>query len=109
MRLLLGKDRAHAAAALWRAEPLGGRTRTPSGCLGVQIIEIAETTRGEERFASETDSALHPTFLISPRDRHRPRLEVVMGGQLEQRGMEADRLAHALEHGALKIVVEQHP
>src|SRR6266581_5939047 len=108
MRLLLGKDLAHAAAALGRTEPLGGGTRTPGERLSVQIIEIAETTRGEERFASETDSALHPTFLVPPRYRDRPRLEAVVGSQLEQRGMEADRLTHAFEHGALKIVIQNY-
>ena len=96
MRLLLGKDLAHAAAALGRTEPLGSGTGTPAERLSVQISEIAETTRGEERFANETDRALHPTFLVPPRYRDRPRLEAVVGSQLEQRGMEADRLTHAL-------------
>src|SRR5437016_4554027 len=66
MRLLLGKDLAHAAAALGRTEPLGSGTGTPAERLSVQISEIAETTRGEERFANETDRALHPTFLVPP-------------------------------------------
>jgi hypothetical protein len=34
---------------------------------------------------------------------------MVVGRQLEQHGVEVDRLSHALEHGAAKIVVEKDP
>src|SRR6266853_5107259 len=106
MRLLLGEDLAYAATALGRTEPLGGRIRTPGERLNIQIIEITETTRGEECFAGKPDGAFHLTFLVPPCDRYRPGLEAVVAGQLKQRRMEADRLADALEHGAFEIVVE---
>jgi hypothetical protein len=32
-----------------------------------------------------------------------------VAGQREQRRVEADRVAPALEHGALEVVVQQHP
>jgi hypothetical protein len=62
---------------------------------------FAEGARGEEGIACKTDCALHAAFLIAARHRHRAWLEAVVGGQLEQPRMEADRIAHALEHGAL--------
>src|ERR1700687_2654028 len=99
MRLLLGKDFAHAAVALLWTGPLGGCTVTPGGCLGVQISEVTEAARGEEGVAGETNGALDSALLIAARRRYRPGLEAVVRGQLQQRRVEADRIVHALEHG----------
>jgi len=96
---------AHAAAALRRTEPLGGGTLTPGDGLGVQIIEVAEATGSEERVAGKPNGALHPTFLVAARHRYGTRLEMVVGGQLQERGMKADGIAAALEHGAFKVVI----
>lgn len=52
--------------------------------------------------------ALDPSFLIAAGDRDRAWLEPVVGGELEQCGIEADRLADTLEHGAAKIIVEDY-
>ena len=109
MRLLLGEDRAHAARAVFRTGPIGGRALTPGLGLSVQIIQIAEAARGEERIARESNRAFYPTFFIAARQRHRAGLEAVMSGQLQQPGVEMDRIARALEHRAAKIVVEQDP
>src|ERR1700693_471573 len=79
MRLLVGKDLAHAAAALGRTEPFGGWPLTPGERLRVQIIEITETTRGEERVANKADGAFRAPLLVTPRYRYRARLEVVVG------------------------------
>ena len=48
-------------------------------------------------------------FSLPRADGHRARLEAVVGGQGQQRRVEADRVALALEHGALEVVVQQHP
>ena len=49
------------------------------------------------------------TLLVAAGHRHRARLEAVMGGKRQQRGVEADGIPLAFEHGAFEIVVEQHP
>jgi hypothetical protein len=106
MRLLLGEELAHAAGALGWTESLGGIALTPGERLHVEVIEVAETARGEEGVANETNSALDSTLLIASPRRDRPGLETIVGSQLEQCGVKADCLAHALEHRTLKIVVE---
>jgi hypothetical protein len=82
-RGLLGEDRAHGAGTVLRAPPVGASALTPGRRLCVQIIEIPEGARGEERFAHEADGALDPPLLIAARHRHRAGLEAVVGGQLQ--------------------------
>ena len=82
-RGVLGEDRAHGAGTVLRAQPVGASALTPGRRLCVQIIEIPEGARGEERFAHEADGALDPPLLISARHRHRAGLEAVVGGQLQ--------------------------
>jgi hypothetical protein len=60
--------------------------------LRVQIVQIAEGACGEECIACETNRAFYPPLLISARHRHRARLEAVEGGQLQQPGVEMDRI-----------------
>ena len=93
MRFLLGEERAHAARAVFRTGPIGGRALTPGAGLSVQIIQIAEAARGEECIACEANRAFYPTFLIAARHRHRAGLEAVMSGQLQQPRLEMDRIA----------------
>ena len=64
---------------------------------------------GEERPADVLDRPLDPPLLVAAGDGDRPRLEAVVGGELEQRRMEADGVAAPLEHRALEVVVEQDP
>src|SRR6185369_13473270 len=52
------------------------------------------------------DAPLDAALLVAPRYGHRPWLEAVVHGECEQQRVEANRMAHALEHGALEIVVE---
>lgn len=82
-RGLLGEDRAHGAGTVLRAQPVGASALTPGRRLCVQVIEIPEGARGEERFAHEADGALDPPLLIAARHRHRAGLEAVVGGQLQ--------------------------
>ena len=51
--------------------------------------------------------ALDPPLLIAPANCHRARLEAVVGGEGEEFWVEANRVAHALEHDALEVVVQE--
>ena len=76
--------------------------------LGVEVVQVGEGAGGEEAVADVANGAFDAAFLVAPRDRHGPGLVAVVPGEAEQGGMEADRVAAPLEHGALEIVVEQH-
>ena len=95
-----GEQLAHALAALGWTQPLGRLPRTPCRGLGIEIVDIAEAARGEEGIAGKANRPFHPPLLITPRDRHRPRLEAVVRRQFEQRRMEVDGGPAALQHRA---------
>ena len=86
-----------------------GLALAPEARLGVEVVQVGERARGEEAVAYVADRALDAALLVAARDRHRARLEAVVRGELQQRRVEADRVAHALEHGALEVVVQQDP
>ena len=100
---------AHGKAIILGPQAIGGLSITPGTRLGVQIIHVGEAACGEEVVADIADRPLDATLLVSTRHGHRARLEAVVRGEGQQFGIEADGVAHALEHGALKIVVEQDP
>ncbi|WP_458249654.1 helix-turn-helix domain-containing protein [Burkholderia ubonensis] len=75
--------------------------------LRVQIFEIGVLARGEEGFSNVADRAFHAPLLIAASDGDRPRLEAVVTGEREQRRMETDRVAEALEHGRFQVVAQQ--
>ena len=58
---------------------------------------------------TQVDVALDAPLLIPAGDGHRARLEAVVGGEGEEFGVEPDRVAHAFEHDALEVVVQQGP
>ena len=95
--------------AILGARPLGGLPLTPGICLGVEIVQIDPFTGGKEAVANIANGPLHASFFIPPRHRHGAWLEAVVSSEFQQGGMETDRIALALEHGAFQIVVEQHP
>lgn len=105
--MFLCVELADSAGTVFGAGPLGSGALTPGERLGIEILEVTEGAGGEERLAGEADRALDTPFFVAPRNRHGAGLETVVGGELKQCGMKADRLAHPLEHGALKIVIEQ--
>ena len=47
----------------------------------------------------------HAALLVAARHGHRTRLVAVVRGELQQHGVEADRVAAALQDGALEVVV----
>ena len=106
-RPFLVEHRAHGAFGLIRTAPIGGVARAPSLGLSVEVIDIGEAARGEERVTDEPDGSLHATFFVPPGHRHRAWLVSILGGEAEQGGMKADRVAASLEHDARRIVVEQ--
>jgi hypothetical protein len=89
---------AHAASVVFGPAPVGGRALAPASCLGVEVGQVGEGARGEEALAHVADRALHPARLVA-----------MVGGERQQRRVEADGVALAFEHGALEVVVEQHP
>ena len=102
---LLGEDVGDGALAVLGTGALGGAGGTPLVDLVVEVVEVAESPGAEEAFAKEPDEPFHPTLLIAPRRRDGARLEAVVGGELEQRGMEPDGVAATFEHDALHVVV----
>lgn len=96
---LLGGDLAHRAFRIVGAAPVGSLAATPGVSLGIEIVEVSIVARRPEGGAAILDGALDAALLIAARNRHRPRLEVVMGGKVEQGRVEADRRALSLEHG----------
>ena len=88
---------------------LGGAGGAPRVGLVVEVVEVAESARGEEARADEADEPLDAPFLVASRRRDGARLEAVVGGELEQRGMEPDGVAAAFEHDAFHVVVEHDP
>lgn len=72
------------------------------------VSRSANTTAVRRRVADVANGALDAPLLVAPRDGHGAWLEAVVGRQLEEHGVEANRVTAALEDGALEIVVEQH-
>src|SRR5262245_37056814 len=88
---------------------LMGDVVPPASKLDVQIVDVQEGPRGKERVAEVLNLAFDLALLIAPTGRTRPRGEVIVTGELEQAGMEADRGAGAFEDGAAQIVVHEGP
>jgi hypothetical protein len=78
----------------------------PGERLGVEVAEILEASRGEEALAHEADRPLDATLLVAACQRHGARLEAIPGGKLQQRRVEADGIADALQDCALEVVIE---
>jgi hypothetical protein len=85
----------------------GGLARTPGRGLGIEVSEIAPGASGKEGVADGANGALHAPLLIAPRHGDGPRLEAVVRRQGQQRRMEPDRLALALDDRAFQIIVEE--
>ena len=107
--LLLGEDVAHGAAPVLRAAAIGGLARNPCEGLGVEVVEIDIRAGGEEGVAHVANGALDAPLLIAARGRDGAGLIAVVRRELDQRRVESDGVAGALQHGALEVVVEQHP
>jgi len=81
----------------------------PRDELPVEIRDIAEVARGEERLAQVANRALDAAFFPGRSHGAGPGDEVVVAAELEEPWVEADRLPLPLEDGAFHVVVEQDP
>ena len=104
---------AHRQPVVLGPAPITGIAFAPDLRLRVEVVHVGERSGGEEVVADVADRPLDPALLIAARHGHRARLVAVGGGECQQVGVEADGsttgMVHALEHGALQVVVEQHP
>ena len=104
-----GKDLPNTEARLLGAAPIGGRAATPSVGLDVEVVHAGDLAAGKEIVADIADGALDAALLVAAGDGDRSRIEPVVAGEGEQRGVEADGVGVALQDGAFQIVVEQNP
>src|SRR4051794_18909248 len=109
MLRLLSEYLAHHSLRLGRTAPVGGEAAAPIVGLGIEVVEIGEAARREECAADVADGPFDPALFVAAGDRDGPWLEPVVTGEAQQGGIEADRSAVSLQHGALGIVVEQAP
>jgi hypothetical protein len=77
------------------------RHRFEAGGLALDLNDLGVVHRAH--------GPLHAAFFIPPCHHHRTRLEAVMGGEFQQRGMEADGIALPLEDDTFQVVVEHDP
>jgi len=80
-RRFLGEHPADTAFEVFGTAPVGGKAITPGLGLGIQIVEIGETTCGEERVAYVTYGPFHAAFFVPARDRHRAGFVTVVSGK----------------------------
>ena len=109
MGALLGEDFGDGALGVLGTGALGGTGLAPLVGLVIEVVEVVESPGAEEAFAGKSDESLHPTLLISSCGRDRARLEAIVGGELEQRGMESDGVGAAFEHDATHVVEQYLP
>ncbi len=100
---------AHAQGGVLRAGAFARVCHAPGGGLGVEVVQVGELAPGEEGVADIADAALDPPLLVAASWRHRARLVAVMPGQGQKRGVQADGIPAALEHGRLQVVVQGDP
>ena len=102
---LFGEDVGDGALAVLGTGALGGTGLAPLVGLVIEVVEVVESPGAEEALAGKPDESLHPALLISASGRDRARLEAVVSGQFQQRGMESDGVATTFEHDAFHVVV----
>ena len=81
-------------------------TLDPGVELLIEVLERAEATGGEERFANVAYATLDARLLISACHGDRLGCEVVVTGDLEYSRMKSDEVTLPLEYDTLQIVVE---
>ena len=109
MSPFFGKHLGDGALGVLGTGALGGTGLAPLVGLVIEVVEVVESPGAEEALAGKSDMALHPALLISTRGRDGARLEAVVSGELEQRGVEADGVGAAFEHDATHVVEQYLP
>ena len=105
MGALFCEDLGDGALGVLGTGTLGGTGGAPLVGLVVEVVEVVEASSVEEAPANEPDEPFYAALLIASRRCDGARLEAVVGGELQQRGMEPDGVATAFEHDALHVVV----
>ena len=112
----VGRQREQVGALLGDGAPgvlrtgaLGRAGAAPPIDLGVQIVEVTEAPGREEARADEADERSTRPVSFPLHGRDRTRLKAVVGGELEQRGVEADGVAAALQYDTSHVVVQALP
>jgi len=108
-RLLLCKGLAHGDGSVLWAGTVHRPVITPGFGLPVQVIQICPFTCRPEVIPHITYGTLYPSLLITTGYRNWTRLKAVVGGELQQGGMEPDRLTLTLQYCAFEVVIEKHP
>jgi hypothetical protein len=108
MSRLIGEHRAHRAIRFAGTAPISGEAAAPVIRLGVEVVEIGEAAGSEERRTDVADASFDATFLVAARDRDGTGFVAVVPGKVQQRGMEADRVAAPFQHGALEVVIQEN-
>ena len=85
-RRFVGEYLADSALGFVRAAPVGGRAMAPGIGLGVEIVEIGEVARGEERVTYVSYGSFHAAFLVAARDRDGPRFVAIVPSKTQQCG-----------------------
>ena len=75
--------------------------------MGIEVIEILEAAGGEEDISHVSYGALDTALFVAASHRDGSGFVAIVPGKVEQCGMEADRVAVSLQHGALEVVIEQ--
>lgn len=103
--LLFDQGLRHGAGGIARHLPGVGHGVAPLDELPGEILDIPERAGGEERLAQGADRALDAALFPGRSYRAGAGDAGVMAAELEQPRVEADRVALALEDGALHVVV----
>jgi hypothetical protein len=99
-------------AAVLGPAPFAGDRRAPLVGLAVGVVETREGPGGKRVVADVADRPFDASLLIAAVRGDGPRLVAVVSREGEELRVEADRVADAIEHDALQIVVEdgtRHP
>src|SRR5262245_27387376 len=106
--LLLGEGVPYEPAIGVAGDEAGvSRALNPILELRVEILDGSEGASGEEGVAQVLNRALDLALLVATRHGAGLGSEVVVAGELEELGVEAEEIPIALEDGAFKIVIEE--
>jgi hypothetical protein len=101
---LLGEDLAYGARPVLGAAPVRCLALRPGERLGIEVVEVGIGAGGEEGVTHVADRSLDAALLVAPSRRDRTGLIMVMATEREQRGVEADGVADALQHCAFEVI-----
>ena len=106
VRRFLGEDFAdRAVGSSGQRRSAAGPQHQSSAC-ALRSSRSVNCAGGKEAIPYVAHGAFDPAFFVTAGDGDGARLVTVMPGEVEQGGIEADRVAAALQHGTFQIVVQ---